>query len=60
MVDRGTKLLLSKIFAFSLLGDHLCEDSTAMHCSLTAIGGAEFPCHMYSQGNAPGRKVGGY
>ena len=54
------KIAASKFCAFFLLGDHLCEDGTAVHRSLPAAGGAELSCHLYSQGHAPGRKVGGH
>lgn len=38
-------------------GHHLREVCPALHCTCSASGGAELPCHLHPQGNATGREV---
>lgn len=44
---------------FTLLGDHLCEVCPTLHCPGPIAGGAELPCNLHPQRDAPGREVSG-
>lgn len=42
-----------------IVGDHLCQVCTALHCTHTTAGGAELPCYLHPQRNASRGKVSG-